>query len=347
MVEKVLKRLKGKVLIVDDSAAERELISTYLLRALPEIEILTAPNGPTALQTLGATPVDLILLDYRLPVVDGLQVLAHLQQVYSIPVIMVTGMGSQRVGREAMALGAADYVVKSIGYHKELPKLVAKFMGSKAIDSKAVEPSTFEFQASASVETGIDDPGLEEDIAELGLVPSDLGVTAQTQPLESIQQETPPVKEQYDLADKEKMQVDEATRALVMELDSKVKTFSVQLSHLIGQTATELQPFDDSLDASKRLVDGVRDLESTAHTEVCQNCVNRLSPIREQTESMIENSRSGLNGARQGLQNILDILDSLQEGALNPEVPQNPLRAPAPASHISRPQAPLNLQALL
>ena len=120
--------IKGTVLIVDDSSSERELVREFLAAAHPELELLEAPNGPTALQIMSGSKVDLVILDYRLPVVDGLEVLKHLVEEYQVPVIMVTGMGSQDIAVQALNLGAQDYVTKSIGYHKGLPMIVERHL---------------------------------------------------------------------------------------------------------------------------------------------------------------------------------------------------------------------------
>lgn len=120
--------LNGTVLIVDDSQSERELVREFLGAAHPQLELLEAPNGPTALQIMSSSSVDLVILDYRLPVVDGLEVLKHLVAEYEVPVIMVTGMGSQDIAVQALNLGALDYVTKSIGYHKGLPMLVERHL---------------------------------------------------------------------------------------------------------------------------------------------------------------------------------------------------------------------------
>lgn len=121
-------KLAGTVMIVDDSDSERELVSQYITTSHPDLELLEAANGPTALQMMTSHQIDLIILDYRLPVVDGLEVLKHLVKDYDVPVIMITGMGSQEVAVEALNIGAVDYVTKSIGYHKGLPMLVERHL---------------------------------------------------------------------------------------------------------------------------------------------------------------------------------------------------------------------------
>ncbi|WP_295815738.1 ATP-binding protein [uncultured Deinococcus sp.] len=101
-----------RVLIVDDSPEDTETFSRYL-RRWPEhrVELHTAQLGEDALQLLTATPMDLLLLDYQLPDMTGLEFLA--QAAPASPVIMLTGLGDERVAVNAMQAGAQDYLVKA------------------------------------------------------------------------------------------------------------------------------------------------------------------------------------------------------------------------------------------
>ncbi len=146
-------KLKGIILIIDDSESERELINEYLTSVHSGLKILQAPNGPTALQTMSHNEVDLVVLDYRLPVVDGIEVLKHLVADYKAPVIMVTGMGSQEVAVEALRIGAVEYITKSVGYHKGLPLLVERHL-RRIIEEK--KQNMLEAQYEVLVENSLD-----------------------------------------------------------------------------------------------------------------------------------------------------------------------------------------------
>src|SRR5262249_34884026 len=75
----------------------------------------------------GATAdVDVILLDYRLPGMNALELLKevfHARRL-EVPIILTTGQGDEEVALEALKLGAADYIVKSSGYLNHLPAAV-------------------------------------------------------------------------------------------------------------------------------------------------------------------------------------------------------------------------------
>ena len=104
------------LLIVDDSPEDRELYRRYLLRSQEySYTILEATLGCIGLELWQQHQPDALLLDYRLPDLDGLEFLAKLQlspQQPYFPVIMMTGQGNETIAVEAMKAGAQDYLVK-------------------------------------------------------------------------------------------------------------------------------------------------------------------------------------------------------------------------------------------
>ncbi|MBN3898275.1 MAG: response regulator [Nostoc sp. NOS(2021)] len=104
------------VLIVDDSPEDRELYRRCLLRDREySYTLLAATLGRQGLELWQQHQPDIILLDYRLPDLDGLEFLAQLQlltQQPCLPVIVITGQGSEAIAVQAMKAGAQDYLVK-------------------------------------------------------------------------------------------------------------------------------------------------------------------------------------------------------------------------------------------
>ncbi|MBN3927206.1 PAS domain-containing protein [Nostoc sp. NMS4] len=104
------------VLIVDDSPEDRELYRRCLLRDREySYTLLEATLGRQGLELWQQYQPDAILLDYRLPDLDGLEFLAQLQllsQQPCLPVIVVTGQGNEAIAVQAMKAGAQDYLVK-------------------------------------------------------------------------------------------------------------------------------------------------------------------------------------------------------------------------------------------
>src|SRR5438270_11882949 len=100
-----------RVLVVDDDLDHRFLAQRRLERA--GFEVRLAGNAEEAL--IDVASVDIVVLDHRLPGTSGLDVLPVIAD-YGPSVVMVTGMGSERLAVEAMRRGAVDYIVKNESY---------------------------------------------------------------------------------------------------------------------------------------------------------------------------------------------------------------------------------------
>lgn len=98
------------VLIVEDEPAIAMILEGYLQR--DGFRTVHAADGETALQHHAILKPDLVLLDVRIPKLDGLGVLARLRQTSSTPVIMVTALADDLDRLSGLHLGADDYVVK-------------------------------------------------------------------------------------------------------------------------------------------------------------------------------------------------------------------------------------------
>ena len=109
---------KIRVLVVDDSVVIRRLLSDYL-SSDPGIEVAgTAANGKIGLAKISQVNPDLVILDIEMPVMDGLQTLTAIRNVYkTLPVIMFSTLTERgaSVTVDALALGASDYATKSTG----------------------------------------------------------------------------------------------------------------------------------------------------------------------------------------------------------------------------------------
>jgi len=96
-----------RLLVVDDDDVDREAIQRQLGRIF---EIVEADTAGAALRAMQDGKVDCVLLDYRLPDSDGLDLLVTLRS--GTPVIMLTGQGGEAIAVEAMKRGASDYLIK-------------------------------------------------------------------------------------------------------------------------------------------------------------------------------------------------------------------------------------------
>jgi DNA-binding response OmpR family regulator len=103
------------VLVVDDAEEELLLFERYLTEA--GYRVLTAANGRTALRRVKLVRPDLILLDVAMPGMDGYEVCAQLQRSSDtalVPVIFCTALSDEQNKSRALAVGAADYLVKPV-----------------------------------------------------------------------------------------------------------------------------------------------------------------------------------------------------------------------------------------
>ena len=105
--------MAARVLVVDDDPATVELLQEFLVGK--GYEVSTAGDGAEALRKVKEERPHLILLDIQMPRMDGLEVLRRLREIdKEVSVIMVTGVNEEAIGRQAMALGAFDYIVKPL-----------------------------------------------------------------------------------------------------------------------------------------------------------------------------------------------------------------------------------------
>lgn len=100
-----------RILVVDDEEGILSLLEETL--RIAGFKPLTSTTGAGALTLIRKEPIDLVLLDINLPLLDGFQVLTKIRQTHpSIPIIMLTARQDKRDVIEGFNLGADDYVVK-------------------------------------------------------------------------------------------------------------------------------------------------------------------------------------------------------------------------------------------
>ena len=123
-----------KILIVDDEKNIRLTLSQALeTLGMP---VQTAGDGEEALQTLQDSDFSLVLLDLKLPGMDGLEVLRRIRVSWpKIPVIMITAHGSIEYAVEAMKLGAIDFIRKPFS-PGEIRALVSQVLETKDLEGE-------------------------------------------------------------------------------------------------------------------------------------------------------------------------------------------------------------------
>ena len=112
------------IMVVDDEQAVLRLLS-YTLE--PEgYGVIVADNGRSALELLEEHEPDLVILDIMMPGLDGFQVLDLIRQRFTIPIIMLTARREVTTVRDALALGADDYIRKPFCKGELLARIRAK-----------------------------------------------------------------------------------------------------------------------------------------------------------------------------------------------------------------------------
>ncbi|MBC7976474.1 MAG: response regulator, partial [Myxococcales bacterium] len=120
-------RSRRRVLVVDDSPIVRDLLTELL--ASVGLEVRSAGDGAAALQTLAEHPVDLIVCDVEMPVMDGFELLRRLRdRGERVPVVMVTTRGSVSDRALAASLGADALIVKSEFENAHLLETLRRFV---------------------------------------------------------------------------------------------------------------------------------------------------------------------------------------------------------------------------
>ena len=120
-----------KVLVVDDFATMRRIVKG-VLKQLGFKDILEADDGTTALEQLKKENIGLIISDWNMPKMTGLELLKRVREddeLKSIPFIMVTAEGQKQNVIEAVKAGVSNYIVKPFTPETLSEKLEKVFSG--------------------------------------------------------------------------------------------------------------------------------------------------------------------------------------------------------------------------
>jgi len=135
---------QAKILIVDDEEVVR--LSYMRILATSNCEVKAAWTWVQVAQAMRHEPFDVVLLDLRMPDMDGMKVLRALKQSWpESEVIIITGYPTLESAKEAVSLGAYDYLTKPIGPEQVITAANAAMLHKRwalhnAVDSRS-EPS--------------------------------------------------------------------------------------------------------------------------------------------------------------------------------------------------------------
>ena len=105
------------VLVVDDSRIMRNIVKNYFSELNIPCQYIEAVDGTEALDALMRQPINLILLDWNMPKLSGIDFLKKVRAIdkfKNLPIIMVTSEAAKYNVIEALKLGATDYIIKPI-----------------------------------------------------------------------------------------------------------------------------------------------------------------------------------------------------------------------------------------
>lgn len=143
---------KKKILVVDDEKNIR-LTLTQALEPL-DIPVQTAGDGGEALERLQESPFSLVLLDLKLPGLDGMEVLRRIKESWpQVPVVMMTAHGTIEYAVEAMKLGAVDFLRKPFS-PAEIREIVQKVLARQEQGAAAFNYRSLLEQVRGAIQQG-------------------------------------------------------------------------------------------------------------------------------------------------------------------------------------------------
>jgi CheY-like chemotaxis protein len=136
-------RQRKKVLIVDDDRVILRII-TNALKEHAELEVLTALNGKEASDLLDREEIDMVVTDLYMPVLNGLQLLSHINRNHpGIPVIVLTGRGSKEIEARIKALGEFLYFEKPLDMNVLCETLLKTLYSAPAGQIHGIDTASF------------------------------------------------------------------------------------------------------------------------------------------------------------------------------------------------------------
>ena len=144
--------MAGKILVVDDDAANRELLEEFLVAE--GLEVVTAPDGQSSLEAFARLAPDLVLLDVNMPFVDGFEVCRRLKSnpdTRLTPVVLVTALSATDDRVRGIKVGADGFLSKPVD-HSELLAHVRSLLSLKAHTDELERAESVLFALARSIE---------------------------------------------------------------------------------------------------------------------------------------------------------------------------------------------------
>ncbi len=119
-----------KILFIEDNFDDYVIVERMLKKSFgKKVTLSWVATGGKALNEMNKEKYDLVLLDYRLPDTDGLKIMGGIEKKgLNVPVLFLTGKGSEKIAVEALKKGACDYITKDEINKERLPELISYYL---------------------------------------------------------------------------------------------------------------------------------------------------------------------------------------------------------------------------
>jgi signal transduction histidine kinase len=134
-------------LYAEDNDQDADLTRSHFAEYAPDFDIRIVTTGEACLDRLRTSAPDVLLVDYHLPDMDGLDVLRSVvRSGVDVPVVLVTGVGDETLVVRALRLGASNYVPKLGNYLGTLPDLLRTVVEKQRLEAHAKPPRTTRYR---------------------------------------------------------------------------------------------------------------------------------------------------------------------------------------------------------
>ncbi|MGP9693858.1 MtrAB system response regulator MtrA [Brachybacterium sp. AOP25-B2-12] len=145
----------GRILVVDDDIAIAEMIGIVLRGQ--GFEVVTAPDGASALDAFDRMRPDVVLLDLMLPGMDGIEVCRELRRRSGVPIIMLTARTDTADVVEGLEAGADDYLTKPFEPDELVARIKARVRRSEAPSTEQLKIADLDIDVEGhEVRRGVD-----------------------------------------------------------------------------------------------------------------------------------------------------------------------------------------------
>ncbi|HHN48067.1 MAG TPA: sigma-54-dependent Fis family transcriptional regulator [Bacteroidales bacterium] len=146
----------AKILVVDDEKSIRNTLKEIL--EYEKFEVDDAADGMEALEKARSNHYDVILLDIKMPRMDGIEVLEQLMKFSDVPVVMISGHGTVETVVEAIKKGAYDYITKPL----DLNRLLVTIRNAQERQTLVSETKALKRKVSKTYDMIGDSPAMQE-----------------------------------------------------------------------------------------------------------------------------------------------------------------------------------------